>query len=195
MKKIVALACSPNKEGNSDTLLDSFLKGLSPKKFEVEKVYVHEVPSHFFDHTHKVPDTKTEPELAKLCEKIQAADGLVLATPTYNFGVPAGLKNLIDRIGYFALDYQNINMVGQPTGQLGKLKVFSIVTGGTPTLARRFLFFCFPGFWLWIIFGYYGCWNHKTAYAGPLTFRDPAKNKPQLLKKFTQFGKTFAKKF
>jgi len=196
MKHIVALACSPTKAGNSDTLLDEFIAGIKSTKanIKIDKVYLCDVPAHSYDHPHKTVNETEEPEFFALCEKVQKADALIIATPTFNFNVPSRLKNFIDRIGYFALDYKTINAVGQPTGQLGKFKIFTIVTGGTPAFHRRFLFFLYPGFWLWAIFGYYGCWNYRTAYAGPLMFSNPAKNQPKLLAKFKRFGAKFAKK-
>ena len=196
MKTIIALASSPNKGGNSDTLLDEFIAGIkeSHQKLTVEKLYVCDIPSHFFDHGHKAVDQQEEPEFFELCEKVRQADGLVIATPTFNFNVPSKLKNFIDRIGYFALDYQKINRLGQPTGQLTKLRTFTIVTGGTPNLHRYFLFFLFPGFWLRAIMAYYGCLKYQTRYAGGLTFRNPAKAKPALLAQFKRLGRNFAEK-
>lgn len=197
MKKIIAIAASPNKGGNSDTLLEAFIKGAksASKEISFEKIYICDIPMHFFDHPHKTVDEKEEPELFKLTQKMQKADGYIIATPTYNFNVPSQLKNLIDRIGFFSLNYQKMNMVGQPTGLLGNLRNFYIVTGGTPSHLRRCLFCLFPGFWLKAVFMYYGCFTHSSAYAGGLTFRSPAKEKPKLLKKFEKFGEKYAKKF
>ena len=193
-KMIVAISSSPNKEGNSATLLNSFLSGLD-KNIKIEKFHLPEI--EFADYSFqfsKEPDPKIEPKFRELCDKFKKADGIVIAAPTYNFGVPAKLKNFIDRIGYLALDYKKLNKIGQPTGLLGDKKVFTIITGGTPNIFAGFLFFIFPGFWLRVVFAYYGCFSYRSKYAGKLTFSNPAKNKPKLLEKFKKLGKKFGKK-
>lgn len=194
-KKIIAIATSPNKGGNSETLLDSFISEIK-KDINIEKIILNDI--EFADYSYKFsqePDAKLEPKFRELCDKIKKAEGIVIAVPTYNFSVPAKLKNLIDRMGYFSLDYKKMNKIGQPTGLLGDKKVFTIITGGTPNLMRYFLFFVFPGFWLRVVFAYYGCFSYQTRYVGELTFSSPAKNKPELLEKFKKLGEKFAKKF
>ena len=74
--KIVALACSPNRNGNSDTLLDAFISGIEEenKDILVEKFYVHEIPASFYDYKHsKKINEEEEPELATVCNKIEKA--------------------------------------------------------------------------------------------------------------------------
>ena len=194
MKKIIAIATSPNKDGNSETLLDSFLSGIDAQ-ISVKKVRLHDIDFADFSHEFsKEPDKNIEPEFRELCDEIRKADGIIIAAPTYNFSVPSKLKNLIDRIGYFALDYKKMNIVKQPTGLLGDKKIFTIITGGTPNLFRYFLFFLFPGFWMRAVFAYYGCFSYSTRYAGELTYSNPAKNKPKLLAKFKKLGARFSKK-
>lgn len=193
--KIVLLAGSPNKAGNSDTLLEAFRKGIEsvPNTEIVSKTYLYDLPMQDYCHDCKVPQ-KTEEAFAAVAESLLSADGLVLATPTYNFNVPAPMKNFIDRIGYVALDYKKINRVGQPTGQLGHLRVQTIVTGGTPNYLRWMLFYLFPGFWLRAVMAYYGTFRYSTAYGGKLTYSTPAKNNPQLLKKYEKMGAKWARK-
>ena len=193
-KKIIAICSSPNKGGNSETLLDSFLAGI-PKDIVVKKFNLQEID--FADYSYKFskePDPEIEPKFRELCDAIKLADGIVIATPTYNFSVPAKLKNLIDRIGYLALDYKKMNIIGQPTGLLGDKKLFTIITGGTPNFFRGILFLIFPGFWLRVVFAYYGCFSYSTKYAGELTFSNPAKNKLKLLAKFQKLGERFGKR-
>lgn len=64
------------------------------------------------------------------------AKGLVIATPIWNFSVPAHLKNVVDRMGSFALDTE-----GRSLGQLKKLPVSFIFTGGAPMIAWRALMY------------------------------------------------------
>lgn len=195
MKKVLALACSPERGGNSDTLLDAFLSGVThTQKISVEKIYLHATPIAPYSYKKKFPDVNEEPEFVALTEKLAEADALVIATPTYNFGVPAPLKNFIDRIGFMSLDYKKKNIFRQPTGLLGHLRVFCIVTGGTPNILEKLLFVVFPRFILWVEFLYYWAWKTAGKYAGSLSYSNPAKKRLDLLTKYEKYGQRFAKK-
>lgn len=195
-KILIALAASPNKGGNSDTLLDSFLEGVKAEcsDVEIKKTYLYDLECAPFAHKTKMP-LDTEAEFAAICESLATASGLIIATPTFNFNVPGPLKNFIDRIGFMALDYSTLNKVGQPTGKLGHLRTFFVVTGGTPNLARKFLFVLFPGFWLSIASKYYYAKSGGAMYAGNLTFAHPAKDQPKLLNQAKKQGQKYARKF
>lgn len=195
MKKVLVLACSPEKGGNSDTLANEFIKGMSSVEWvQIQKIYLHDVPFAPYSYMSKFPDPNAEPEFAALTQQLDESDGLVIATPTYNFGVPAPLKNFIDRIGFMALDYKKLTWAKQPTWLLGNLRTFCIVTWGTPDLMQKMLFFAFPRFLLWVQFFYYGVRRSGSAFAGGLSFSNPAKKRPTLLKKYEKLGRTYAQK-
>jgi len=195
-KTLIALAASPNKAGNSDTLLETFLEGVVSVRpeTEIKKTYLYDLECAPFSHDTKLP-LECENHFAILGEKLKTASGVVIATPTYNFGVPGRLKNFIDRLGYMALDYKNLNVLGQPKGQLGHLRTFFIATGGTPNGVARILFILFPPFWLSVVFKYYYARLGGSLYEGELTFRHPAKDQPKLLKKAHKRGVRYAKKY
>ena len=67
----------------------------------------------------------------KIQKSIQCADGIVIATPIWNFGVPAHLKNFIDRMGSFALDET------RSKGTLNGKPFYFIFTGGAPAPAWK----------------------------------------------------------
>lgn len=60
-------------------------------------------------------------------QAIREADGVVIATPVWNFSVPAHLKNLIDLMGCFALDAET-----HSRGQLKGKPFYFLFTGGAP---------------------------------------------------------------
>jgi multimeric flavodoxin WrbA len=64
---------------------------------------------------------------------MEEADGFVFASPVWNFGVPAHLKNFIDRMGSFALDET------RSKGTLGGKPFYLIFTGGAPAPAWKTL--------------------------------------------------------
>lgn len=62
------------------------------------------------------------------------AHGVIVATPIWNFSVPAHLKNLIDRMGAFSLDSESHSL-----GMLKSKPFFLLYTGGTPAAAWPFM--------------------------------------------------------
>ena len=167
MKKVIALSCSPSQGRNSDSMLDAFLKGVSViDTVEVEKIYLSDVHIEHLTHGNKKAPLPQEGDFAELAEKIQSADGLVIATPTYNFSVPAHLKNFVDRAYFFALDPEKKNMLKQPRGKLGYLRMYALVSGGTPVWIQKMLFFLYPPFWLRCVFAYYDVSKYSSYYSG-----------------------------
>lgn len=75
-------------------------------------------------------------DFCTLQEKIEQANGIVIATPIWNFSVPAHLKNVIDRIGAFALDEET-----RSKGQFKGKPFFFIFTGGAPLIAWKALMY------------------------------------------------------
>ncbi len=165
--KIIALSCSPSRGRNSDTMLDNFILGAGGiKNVEIEKIYLSDIPIDYYTFENSKGVGVNEPKFAELVEKIKNAKGLVIATPTYNFSVPAHLKNFIDRIRFIALDLDHKNTLGQPVGKLGFLYTYFLVSGGTPTWAEKILFFAFPPFWLRGVFLYFGAKVMGAIYTG-----------------------------
>ena len=194
IKKIIAISASPSKGRNSDTMLDYFTKGIGSKsknKLSIEKVYLDDISFDTYKYENKNGPTENEDEFSKLTQKIKECDGIVIATPTYNFSVPAKLKNLIDRIRFIALDPEKKNILGQPVGKLNNHKLYFLVSGGTPSWARFFLFFLFPPFWLFVVFAYYGSFASGSFYSGNTrTFENK-----KILNKCFKRGQKFSEKF
>ena len=188
-KDIIALSCSPSKGFNSDTMLDNFISGINEHgKLSVEKVYLNDIKIENYNYNNRLGPKEDEKDFAELCQKIQNAKALVIATPTYNFGVPAQLKNFIDRIRFFTLDFQNKSRLNQPSGKLEHLRVYFLVSGGTPTWAQKLLFFAFPPFWLRGVFLYYGSHCLGAIYTGDV---NACKNL-KILNECKKRGKKFA---
>ncbi len=166
--KIIALSCSPSRGRNSDTMLDNFILGMKDiPDIEVEKIYLDDVPIDTYTFENSKAPLPHEVKFMELARKItDEATGLVIATPTYNFSVPAHLKNFIDRIRFFALDFTQKTKLGQPKGQLGHLKTYFLVSGGTPRWAETLLFFTFPAFWLRGVFLYFNAKVMGALYSG-----------------------------
>lgn len=165
--EIIALSCSPSRGRNSDTMLDHFIRGIREVDgAHVEKIYLSDIPISYYTYENSRGIGPNEEKFAMLVSKLKKAEGLVIATPTYNFSVPAHLKNFIDRIRFFALDMDARNAIGQPVGKLGHLRTYFLVSGGTPTWAQKLLFFAFPPFWLRGVFLYFGAKVMGALYTG-----------------------------
>lgn len=165
--RIIALSCSPSRGRNSDTMLDHFILGIEDVGgIKVNKVYLSDIPFEAYRYEIRGGPTPDEPAFKELADSIQLSTGLIIASPTYNFSVPAGLKNFIDRIRFFALDFESKNRLGQPVGKLDFLHTFFLISGGTPTWAEKLLFFAFPAFWLRGVFLYFGAHCMGALYTG-----------------------------
>lgn len=172
--KIIALSCSPSRGRNSDSMLDAFIEGVrTHNQITVEKIYLEDIKINTYCFENRTGVCEDEPQFDELIESIKYAQGLIIATPTYNFSVPAHLKNFIDRLRFFALNMEQKNKLGQPIGMLSYLKTYFIVSGGTPGWAQKILFFTFPPFWLRSVFLYYGSVVYGALYSGDVkTFKN-----------------------
>ena len=190
--KIIALSCSPSRGRNSDTMLDNFILGMKEiPDIEVEKIYLDDIPIDMYTFENSKAPLPHEVEFAELARKITSdATGLVIATPTYNFSVPAHLKNFIDRIRFFALDFTQKTKLGQPQGKLEHLKTYFLVSGGTPRWAETLLFFSFPAFWLRGVFLYFNAKVMGALYSGDIKTYENKK----ILAKCRKQGRIYARK-
>lgn len=186
----IALSCSPSRSRNSDSMLDAFIEGAKSEEIYIEKIYLSDIPMDIYTFENRLGPSEHEVQFKELIEKIKCTQGLIIATPTYNFSVPAHLKNFIDRIRCFALDFNHKNKIHQPVGLLTHLKTYFLVSGGTPRWAQILLFFAFPAFWLRAVFLYYASQCYGAFYSGDInTFKNE-----RLLNICRKRGVKFAKK-
>lgn len=99
-QKIVALAGSPLKGGNTDMLLESFIKGFEESGGIAEKVYVYDLkiePCDCCGHCEKTGECHIDDDMRTIYPKLLGTERLVLASPIYFMGLPSQVKALIDR--------------------------------------------------------------------------------------------------
>ena len=119
MKKILILSASPRKNGNSDILCQQFMKGAEDAGNQVELISLYDKNIGFCSACYacfKTGKCVLKDDMAEILGKIQAADVLVVATPTYFLTMNGKLKNTIDR---FLPKWQD----------LGGHDVYIIITG------------------------------------------------------------------
>ena len=101
MSRIVILAGSPRKYGNTDRLVDAFVRGAGEQS-EVEVISVHDYKvnpclgcnSCFAREGNACVQ---QDDMALIYEKLRGADTLIIASPVYFYGLSAQLKAVIDR--------------------------------------------------------------------------------------------------
>ena len=98
---ILILSGSPRKGGNTDLLVEAFVKGAS-QKHHVEVVSVHDYKVNPCLGCNACFKNKTNAcvqndDMSLIYEKMSRADMLVIASPVYFYGLSAQLKAVIDR--------------------------------------------------------------------------------------------------
>ncbi|MBO4820172.1 MAG: flavodoxin family protein [Prevotella sp.] len=98
---ILILKGSPRKGGNTDLLVDAFIKGaISRHKVEVVSVYDNKVSPCMGCNVcfkSKKHTCVQKDDMSLIYEKMSKADVLVIASPVYFYGLSAQLKAVIDR--------------------------------------------------------------------------------------------------
>lgn len=103
--KVIVLAGSPRKQGNSDILADEFSRGAQQAAAATDKIYLDEMNirpiGEVIDNTRQRIDPRCDDDLPAVLERFLDADIAVFATPVYWAGVSAQLKCFIDRMSSY----------------------------------------------------------------------------------------------
>lgn len=98
--RILGIMGSPRLGGNTDLLLDAALNGAQSRGAEVEKIVVDKLNiSPCREHYGCLEDGHCviRDDMDAMYLKLLAADGIVVASPMFFYGITAQLKALIDR--------------------------------------------------------------------------------------------------
>jgi len=162
--KIMAIYGSPRSGGNTDILLNEFLKGAENERTSVDRLYVRdfciaacrECLSCFQSGRCAIAD-----DMQPIYSRLLAADIVVLGSPIFFYGVTATAKALIDRAQ--ALWARKYVLKDPALGEEGKKREgFFISVGGTK--GQRM----FEGAILTVKY-FFDAFN--TSYNGELLFR------------------------
>jgi multimeric flavodoxin WrbA len=97
---IMALYGSPRQGGNTEMLLDEFLKGAQGEGVTVDRLYVHGTaisPCRGCQACFQNGRCIITDDMEQIYPRLLAADIVVLASPIFFYGVAGGTKVLIDR--------------------------------------------------------------------------------------------------
>ena len=98
--RVLGLYGSPRKGGNTDILLDEFLRGCEEKGATCERIRVARLQvggCRGCGGCEKTGRCVVEDDMQALYEPLEKSDRVVLAAPIYFYNVPAQAKAVIDR--------------------------------------------------------------------------------------------------
>lgn len=134
---IAVVVAGTNDPSNADFLADRFVEGMKGAGATISKIRLKDLHiKHFTLERYSPGCTDKDDDFATIESVLRDADGIVFATPIWNFSVPSHLKNLIDRMGAFTLDVE-----GRSRGQLKGKPFFMLYTGGAPMIAWKALLY------------------------------------------------------
>ncbi len=100
-KRVLILAGSPRKNGNSAALCRSFASGAEESGHQVETIYLGEKKIGYCRACYHCQKSNgvciIKDDMAEILDRMNAADVLVMASPVYFYSVSAQMKALIDR--------------------------------------------------------------------------------------------------
>ena len=101
MKKVLILAGSPRKNGNSAALCQEFARGAKEACNDVELIYLRDKKIGYCFACYYCKDHDgvcvIKDDMAEILDKMNAADIIVMASPVYFYSIDAQMKALIDR--------------------------------------------------------------------------------------------------
>ncbi|MDL2298547.1 flavodoxin family protein [Synergistaceae bacterium OttesenSCG-928-D05] len=108
--KVIAINGSPKKDGNTATVLAEMAKELQAQDIEVEIVHIGGMTIHgciacnyCWEDGHRCV-FKDDP-VNEISEKIERADGVILASPTYYSAIAGTMKSFLDRLFYSSNEF------------------------------------------------------------------------------------------
>ena len=123
--KILAVSCSPRKNGNTIAMLEKALDGAREDGAEVELFSVagkNIQPCDGCWGCTKTGRCHIKDDMQELYEKLVAADGIIFGTPIYFWGMTAQAKAVIDRTISLNQPGRNLsNKVGGVVASCGSL--------------------------------------------------------------------------
>jgi len=115
--KILAISCSPRKQGNTEILLGEALNGAQQDGAEVELYSVAGktiAPCDACSSCGEKGECHIKDDMQSLYGKILEADGIIFGTPVYFYNMAAQCKTVIDRT--IALNHPGRNMANKVGG-------------------------------------------------------------------------------
>jgi len=130
--KVLGIAGSPRRGGNTDLLLAEVMRGAASRGAEVKTIILNDLkvaPCQHCDACLKTGRCKEEDDMQMVYAELEEADRIVLASPVQFMGVTAQTKAMIDRCQ--ALWARKYVLKIPPLGNRRERKGLFISVGGT----------------------------------------------------------------
>ena len=98
--KVLGIAGSPRRGGNTDLLLAELMRGAVCKGVEVQTIVLNDLkitPCQHYDYCLKTGECKINDDMQMVYRELERADRIVLASPIQFMGLTAQMKAMIDR--------------------------------------------------------------------------------------------------
>ena len=98
--KVLGIAGSPRRNGNTDLLLAEVMKGAAIKGAEVKTIILSNLnisPCQHCDSCLKTGECKIQDDMQRIYSEMEQADGIILASPLHFMSLTAQMKTMVDR--------------------------------------------------------------------------------------------------
>ncbi len=129
--RVLGIAGSPRRGGNTDLLLVEVMRGAASRGAEVKTIVLNDlnfIACQHCDACLKKGKCKYQDDMQMVYRELDDADRIVLASPIHFMGVTAQMKAMIDR--YQALWARKYMLKLPPLGNRRERKGFFISVGG-----------------------------------------------------------------
>jgi len=129
--KVLGIAGSPRRGGNTDLLLAEVMKGAASRGAEVKTIILNDLkiaPCQHCDACLEAGRCRIDDDMQMVYREMEAADRIVLASPIQFMGITAQMKAMIDRCQ--ALWARKYVLKLPPLGDGRERKGFFISVGG-----------------------------------------------------------------
>jgi multimeric flavodoxin WrbA len=137
--RVLGIAGSPRRGGNTDTLLARFMEGAASKGTEIKTISVCDLKIAGCLHCDAClvkGNCKVQDDMQLVYHEMEAADRIVMASPLQFMSVSAQMKAMIDRCQ--ALWARKYVLKVPPLGDTRVRKAFFISVGGRKTIPNLF---------------------------------------------------------
>jgi len=129
--RVLGIAGSPRRGGNTDLLLAEVMKGAASRGAEVKTIVLNDLkvtPCQHCDACLEAGKCRIDDDMQMVYRELEAADRIVLASPIQFMGVTAQMKAMIDRCQ--ALWARKYVLKLPPLGDRWQRKGFFVSVGG-----------------------------------------------------------------
>ena len=131
--RVIGILGSPIPEGNTARLLDRALDGAEAAGCTVEKIVVPNLSFEACQEMMFCKDHETcilDYDMQQMYPKLRDADGIILATPIMNMGIPGKLKSFMDRFQvFFMAKYLRKKSLVSPEKKAARKALFICISG------------------------------------------------------------------